>query len=86
MGVDAVFWRSRRFLQLKIYITSMTTFFSRFSFGWGFTLATLSLAFLQSPAFASGLVKQRIDSTDYMITLANYDRGFYTPQVLHIKP
>ena len=64
----------------------MTTFFSRFSFGWGFTLATLSLAFLQSPAFASGLVKQRIDSTDYMITLANYDRGFYTPQVLHIKP
>ncbi|WP_233138422.1 DUF4832 domain-containing protein [Fibrobacter sp. UWB2] len=64
----------------------MTTFFSRFSFGWGFTLATLSLAFLQSPAFASGLVKQGIDSTDYMITLANYDRGFYTPQVLHIKP
>ena len=64
----------------------MTTFFSRFSFGWGFTLATLSLAFLQSPAFASGLVKQRIDSTDYMITLPNYDRGFYTPQVLHIKP
>ena len=64
----------------------MTTFFSRFSFGWGFTLATLSLAFLLSPAFASGLVKQGIDSTDYMITLANYDRGFYTPQVLHIKP
>ncbi|OWV23235.1 hypothetical protein B7982_07090 [Fibrobacter sp. UWB2] len=49
-------------------------------------MATLSLAFLQSPAFASGLVKQGIDSTDYMITLANYDRGFYTPQVLHIKP
>ena len=49
-------------------------------------LVVMSLAFLQSPAFASGLVKQRIDSTDYMITLANYDRGFYTPQVLHIKP
>lgn len=64
----------------------MTTFFSRFSFGWGFTLATLSLAFLQSPVLAAGLVKQSIDTTDAMRTLSNYDRGFYTPQVLHIKP
>ena len=52
----------------------------------GTVLATLSLAFLPSSVFAVGLVKQRIDSTDYMITLPNYDRGFYTPQVLHIKP
>ena len=49
-------------------------------------LMVMLLAVPQSPAFASGLVKQGIDSTDYMITLANYDRGFYTPQVLHIKP
>lgn len=41
---------------------------------------------LQVPAFAAGLVKQSIDTTDAMATLANYDRGFYTPQVLHLKP
>ena len=46
----------------------------------------LSLALLQSPALAAGLVKQSIDTTDAMRTLANYDRGFYTPQVLHLKP
>ena len=42
--------------------------------------------FLQVPAFAIGLVKQDVDTTDAMATLGNYDRGFYTPQVLHIKP
>ena len=41
---------------------------------------------LQVPAFAAGLVKQSIDTTDAMATLGNYDRGFYTPQVLHLKP
>ncbi len=45
-------------------------------------------AFLFAPAslFAAGLVKQSIDTTDAMATLGNYDRGFYTPQVLHLKP
>ena len=52
----------------------------------GTVLATLSLAFLPSSVLAAGLVKQNIDTTDAMRTLANYDRGFYTPQVLHIKP
>ena len=43
-------------------------------------------AFLQASVFAAGLVKQSIDTTDAMATLENFDRGFYTPQVLHIKP
>lgn len=45
-------------------------------------------AFLFIPAsvFAAGLVKQDIDTTDAMQTLENFDRGFYTPQVLHLKP
>ncbi len=44
--------------------------------------------FLFTPAslFAAGLVKQSIDTTDAMATLDNFDRGFYTPQVLHLKP
>ena len=44
--------------------------------------------FLFAPAslFAAGLVKQSIDTTDAMATLENFDRGFYTPQVLHLKP
>ncbi|WP_405323949.1 DUF4832 domain-containing protein [Fibrobacter sp.] len=46
----------------------------------------LLLALLQSPVFAAGLVKQSIDTTDAMLTLSNFDRGFYVPQVLHIKP
>ena len=54
--------------------------YSRFAF------VALSLAFWQAPALAADLVKQNIDTTDAMATLANYDRGFYTPQVLHIKP
>ena len=41
---------------------------------------------LQVPAFAAGLVKQSIDTTDAMATLDNFDRGFYTPQVQHLKP
>lgn len=44
--------------------------------------------FLFTPAslFAAGFVKQSIDTTDAMATLENFDRGFYTPQVLHLKP
>lgn len=42
--------------------------------------------FATVPLFAAGLVKQDIDSTDAMATLENFDRGFYTPQVLHLKP
>ena len=44
--------------------------------------------FLFTPAslFAAGFVKQSIDTTDAMATLDNFDRGFYTPQVLHLKP
>ena len=55
--------------------------------GRGARLA-LALAILLAPvsAFAAGLVKQDIDTTDAMQTLPNYDRGFYTPQVLHLKP
>ena len=49
-------------------------------------LAALFFAFLQSPVLAAGLVMQNIDSTDAMETLDNFDRGFYTPQVLHLKP
>ena len=51
-----------------------------------FALVAMSAAFLQAPLFAAGLIKQNIDTTDAMATLANYDRGFYTPQVLHLKP
>ena len=46
----------------------------------------LAIAFLQAPVLAAGLVKWNIDTTDAMKTLSNYDRGFYTPQVLHLKP
>ena len=53
---------------------------------WGAALVALVLAVLQAPVFAAGLVKQNIDTTDAMATLPNYDRGFYTPQVLHLKP
>ena len=42
--------------------------------------------FATAPLFAAGLVKQDVDSTDAMATLENFDRGFYTPQVLHLKP
>jgi len=52
----------------------------------GVALFGLVAAFLQSPLWAAGLFKQNIDTTDAMGTLANYDRGFYTPQVLHLKP
>ena len=49
-------------------------------------LIAFAAAFLQTPLFAAGLVKQDIDTTDVMATLDNFDRGFYTPQVLHLKP
>lgn len=42
--------------------------------------------FATAPLFAAGLVKQSIDTTDAMATLDNFDRGFYTPQVLHLEP
>ena len=58
----------------------------RFRLLRGVALFGLVAAFLQSPLWAAGLVKQNIDTTDAMGTLANYDRGFYTPQVLHLKP
>ena len=49
-------------------------------------LFIIGVALLQAPLFAAGLVKQSIDTTDAMATLDNFDRGFYTPQVLHLKP
>lgn len=49
-------------------------------------LFIIGVALLQAPLFAAGLVKQDIDTTDAMATLDNFDRGFYTPQVLHLKP
>jgi len=57
-------------------------------FRWTAPMAfwAFSLAFQPFPSFAAGLVKQDVDTTDAMVTLSNYDRGFYTPQVLHIKP
>ena len=64
----------------------MARFHIRFFSFRGAALAALVLAFLQAPVFAAGLVKWDIDTTDAMATLANYDRGFYTPQVLHLKP
>ena len=64
----------------------MTQPFSRSSILRGAARFALALAFLQSSVWAAGLVKQNIDTTDAMQTLANYDRGFYTPQVLHLKP
>ena len=51
-----------------------------------FAFVALTLVLLQTPLLAAGLVKQDVDTTDAMATLANYDRGFYTPQVLHLKP
>jgi len=49
-------------------------------------LFIIGVVLLQAPLFAAGLVKQSIDTTDAMATLDNFDRGFYTPQVLHLKP
>ena len=46
----------------------------------------IGVVLLQAPLFAADLVKQDVDSTDAMKTLDNFDRGFYTPQVLHLKP
>ena len=64
----------------------MARFHIRFFSFRGAALAALVLAFMQAPVFAAGLVKQKIDTTDAMATLKNFDRGFYTPQVLHLKP
>ena len=51
-----------------------------------FILWAIAVALFHAPVWAAGLVKQSIDTTDAMATLENFDRGFYTPQVLHIKP
>ena len=64
----------------------MARFHIRFFSSRGAALAALVLTFMQAPVFAAGLVKWNVDTTDAMATLANYDRGFYTPQVLHLKP
>ena len=49
-------------------------------------VVVLTVLLFSMPLFAAGLVKSNIDTTDAMLTLPNYDRGFYTPQVLHLKP
>lgn len=51
-----------------------------------FVIWAIAAVLLHAPVFAVGLVKQSVDTTDAMATLGNYDRGFYTPQVLHLKP
>ena len=51
-----------------------------------FVIWAIAIALLHAPIWAAGLVKQKVDTTDAMTTLGNYDRGFYTPQVLHLKP
>lgn len=51
-----------------------------------FVIWTIAAVLLHAPVFAVGLVKQSVDTTDAMATLDNFDRGFYTPQVLHLKP
>ena len=51
-----------------------------------FVAWAIAVALLHVPLFAAGLVRQNVDTTDAMTTLGNYDRGFYTPQVLHLKP
>ena len=70
----------------KVYIEGISiNGFRFFSLKW-LALVALSFAFLHTPVLAAGLVKQDVDTTDAMATLGNYDRGFYTPQVLHLKP
>lgn len=49
-------------------------------------LGILGALFFVAPLFAGTLVLQDLDYSDKMQTLPNYDRGFYRPQVLHIKP
>ncbi len=51
-----------------------------------FVIWAIAAVLLHAPVFAVGLIKQSVDTTDAMATLGNYDRGFYTPQVLHLKP
>ena len=70
----------------NLYIMDMWFSGFRFRVLRNVALFGLAVAFLQSPLWAAGFVKQSIDTTDAMLTLMNYDRGFYTPQVLHLKP
>ena len=51
-----------------------------------FFIWAIAVTLLHVPVLAAGLVKWDIDTTDAMATLENFDRGFYTPQVLHLKP
>lgn len=80
---------------LRIWLDAVSVFFY-----WGVSMKKISeitrnvvqiavlgiFLFATAPLFAAGLVKRNIDTTDAMATLGNYDRGFYTPQVLHLKP
>ena len=70
----------------KVYIEGMSINGVRFFSLKHLALMALSVAFLHAPVLAAGLVKQNVDTIDAMATLGNYDRGFYTPQVLHLKP
>lgn len=49
-------------------------------------LGILGALFFVAPLFAGSLILQDLDYTDHAQTLPNYDRGFYRPQVLHLKP
>lgn len=58
-------------------------------FGFAFCLlagAALAQGAQGGSLVASNLVLQDLDYTDHLQTLPNYDRGFYRPQVLHLKP
>ena len=61
-------------------------FFYEGGFMKKFVIWAIAAVLLHAPVFAVGLIKQSVDTTDAMATLGNYDRGFYTPQVLHLKP
>ena len=82
----AIILAEARIYSLKtIYIKSMVSCV-RLSFLKAVAFVALFIVLGHLPVFAAGLVKQSVDTTDAMKTLANYDRGFYTPQVLHLKP
>lgn len=44
-----------------------------------------AVVFAGNSTATENLVLQDLDYTDQLQTLPNYDRGFYTPQILHIK-
>jgi len=69
-------------MQNLTYIKDM----ERQGFHIGILAALLLSVSLNAPLWAAGLTLQKIDTADALKTLDNYDRGFYTPQVLHLKP